>query len=131
MSETMMALGTYRFAIDSAAYQELKHRQAYRWQAQERLQRQPAMQFVGVGEESIELSGVIYPHVSGGLKQLDAMRSDARKGQPLLLVDGLGQVWGQWVITHIDEGQSFFLANGQALKQQFQLTLVNYGADTA
>lgn len=129
MSETMMALGTYRFSIDSAAYQELKHSQAYRWQAQERLQRRPAMQFLGAGEESIELSGVIYPHFKGGLEQLDTMRAEASKGQPLLLVDGLGFVWGQWVITQIDEGQSFFQGNGQPLKQSFQLKLVNYGAD--
>ena len=129
MSETMMALGSYRFSIDSAAYQELKHSQAYRWQAQERLQRRPAMQFVGAGEESIELSGVIYPHFKGGLEQLDTMRAEASKGQPLLLVDGLGFVWGQWVITQIDEGQSFFQGNGQPLKQSFQLKLVNYGAD--
>ncbi len=87
------------------------------------------MQFVGAGEESIELSGVIYPHCKGGLKQLDAMRIGASKGQPLLLVDGLGFVWGQWVITQIDEGQSFFQGNGQPLKQSFQLKLVNYGAD--
>ena len=129
MSETMMALGNYRFSIDSAAYQELKHSQAYRWQAQERLQRRPAMQFVGAGEESIELSGLVYPHFRGGLKQIDAMRIEASKGQPLLLVDGLGFVWGQWVITQIDEGQSFFQGNGQPLKQRFQLKLVNYGAD--
>lgn len=130
MNETMMALGSYRFSIDSAAYQALKHSQAYRWQAQERLQRRPAMQFLGAGEESIELSGVIYPHFKGGLKQLDAMRIEASKGQPLLLVDGLGFVWGQWVITQVDEGQSFFQANGQPLKQSFQLKLVNYGADS-
>lgn len=129
MSETMMALGSYRFSIDSAAYQELKHSQAYRWQAQERLQRRPAMQFLGAGEESIELSGVIYPHFKGGLEQLDTMRAEANKGQPLLLVDGLGFVWGQWVITQIDEGQSFIQGNGQPLKQSFQLKLVNYGAD--
>ena len=129
MSETMMALGSYRFSVDSAAYQELKHSQAYRWQAQERLQRRPAMQFLGAGEESIELSGVIYPHFKGGLEQLDTMRAEANKGQPLLLVDGLGFVWGQWVITQIDEGQSFFQGNGQSLKQSFQLKLVNYGAD--
>lgn len=129
MSETMMALGRYRFSIDTAAYQELKHSQAYRWQVQERLQRRPAMQFVGAGEELIELSGVIYPHFRGGLQQLEAMRREASQGQPLLLVDGLGFVWGQWVIVYIDEGQSFFQGNGQPLKQSFHLKLVNYGAD--
>lgn len=125
----MMALGAYRFSIESAAYQELKHSHAFRWQAQERLLRRPAMQFIGAGEESIELSGVIYPHFRGGLTQLNAMRQEASKGQPLLLVDGLGFVWGQWVIVQIDEDQSFFLANGQPLKQSFQLRLVNYGSD--
>lgn len=129
MNDTMMALGDYRFSIDTAAYQELKRSQAFRWQAQERLQRSPAMQFIGAGDESIELGGVIYPHFKGGLKQLDAMRTEASKGQPLLLVDGLGFVWGQWVIIQIDEGQSFFQANGQPLKQTFQLRLVNYGED--
>jgi len=79
MSEIMMALGSYRFSIDSAAYQE-------------RLQRRPALQFVEAGEESIELSGLIYPHFKGGLEQPDTMRAEASKEQPLLLVDGLGFV---------------------------------------
>jgi len=42
MNETMMALGDYRFSVDTAAYQELKRSQAYRWQPQERLLRRPA-----------------------------------------------------------------------------------------
>ena len=39
MSETMMALGAYRFSLTSAAYQELSRSNAYRWQTQERLHR--------------------------------------------------------------------------------------------
>lgn len=130
MSETMMALGSFRFSIDTAAYQELKHSQLYRWQSQERLLRRPALQFIGAGLATIELTGLIYPHYRGGLKQIDALRESAGRGEPLLLVDGLGFVWGQWVITQIDEGQSFFQANGQALKQSFQLKLSRYGEDT-
>ena len=31
MSQTMMALGDYRFSIDTLAYQRLRREQAYRW----------------------------------------------------------------------------------------------------
>jgi phage tail protein len=130
MSETMMALGSFRFSIETAAYQELKHSQSYRWESQERLLRRPALQFVGVGVETIELTGLIYPYYRGGLKQVDTLREAASNGEPLLLVDGLGFVWGQWAITQIDEGQSFFQGNGQPLKQTFQLKLSRYGEDT-
>lgn len=129
MSETLMALGDYRFSINTAAYQELKHSQAYRWQSQERILRKPAMQFMGEGEESMSFTGIVYPHVQGGVKQIEAMREEAGKGKPLLLVDGLGFIWGQWVIMQINEGQSFFMTNGQPLKQTFECRILNYGED--
>ena len=130
MSETMMALGSYRFSLDSAAYQELRRSTAYRWQALGRLQRLPAQQFLGPGSETLDLKGVIYPHYRGGFKQLDAMRAQAGKGEPLLLVDGLGFIWGQWVVLQVDETQSVLLTNGQPRKLEFQLRLARYGEDS-
>jgi len=129
MSDTMMALGGYRFSLTSAAYQELRRSNAYRWQAQERLQRLPAQQFVGPGSETLDLKGTIYPHYRGGMKQLDLMRAQAGRGEPLLLVDGLGFIRGQWVILQVDETQTVMLANGQPRKQEFHLRLVRYGED--
>ena len=130
MSEIMMALGSYRFSLDSAAYQELRRSNAYRWQALARLQRLPAQQFLGPGSETLDIKGVIYPHYRGGFKQLDAMRAQAGKGEPLLLVDGLGFIWGQWVVLQVDETQSVLLTNGQPRKLIFQLRLARYGEDS-
>ena len=129
MSETMMALGGYRFSLTSAAYQELRRSNAYRWQTQERLQRLPAQQFVGLGSETLDLKGIIYPHYQGGTKQLDVMRAQAGRGVPLLLVDGLGFIWGQWVILQVDETQTVMLTNGQPRKLEFQLRLARYGGE--
>lgn len=129
MRETMMALGVFRFSLDTATYHDFKRSQTYRWQSQERLLRRPALQFIGLGEETIELNGLIYPHFRGGLTQVETMRIEANKGSPLVLVDGLGFVWGQWVIKQISEGQTFFQPNGQPLKQTFQLSLSRYGDD--
>ena len=129
MSETMMALGGYRFSLTSAAYQELRRINAYRWQAQERLQRLPAQQFVGPGSETLDLKGTIYPHYRGGTKQLDLMRAQAGLGVPLLLVDGLGFIWGRWVILQVDETQTVMLTNGLPRKLEFQLRLTRYAED--
>ena len=126
----MMALGDYRFAIDTATYQELKRSQSFRWQSQARIQRRPAQQFIGLGEETLEFSGVIYPRYRGGLKQLEKLKKEASKGEALLLVDGLGFMWGLWVITHIEETQSNFDTAGQPLKQIFRLKLSCYGEDS-
>lgn len=129
MSETMMALGSYRFSLTSASYQELRRSNAYRWLAQERFQRLPAQQFVGPGSETLDLKGIIYPHYQGGMKQLDVMRAQAGRGVPLLLVDGLGFIWSQWVILQVDETQTVMLTNGQPRKLEFQLRLARYGED--
>lgn len=125
----MMALGGFRFALDTAAYQQFSRSQVYRWPSQERLREVPALQFVGPGTEAIELNGIIYPHFRGGLNQIEKLREIAGNGEPLLLTDGLGFVLGQWAVTQIREGQSFFHANGQPMKQSFQITLVRYGGE--
>lgn len=61
-SGTMMMLGQYRFSIDSAAYQTFTRSTEYRWEEQKRLGKDPAMQFVGPGTDTITLEGTIYPH---------------------------------------------------------------------
>ena len=130
MSDTLMALGAYRFSLDTSAYQQLQRNTQYRWSAQNRLQRSPAQQFVGPGSDTLTLSGVIYPEHKGGFDQINAMRAQAGLGQPLLLVDGLGVIWGRWVITSVEETQTVFLQNGQPKKQEFQLQLTRYGSDS-
>nr|VFK12746.1 MAG: hypothetical protein BECKLFY1418C_GA0070996_100167 [Candidatus Kentron sp. LFY] len=125
----MMALGDYRFSVNEAAYQTLVHSSEYRWKSQERVGRLPAQQYVGPGTETVSLEGVIYPHYAGGIGQLDAMRLEANKGEPLMLVDGRGNVWQKWVITSIEETQSILFEDGTPRKVEFSLQLSRYGED--
>jgi hypothetical protein len=125
----MMALGLYRFALETSAYQQLQRTISYRWQAQDRINNDPAMQFVGLGTEQINLEGVIYPDFRGGLGQIEGMKDSADRGEPLLLVDGLGQIWGRWVILQIEETREVFLKNGVPRKISFRLSISRYGED--
>ena len=128
-SSYLMALGDYRFSLETAAYQELTRSTEYRWQSQDRLRHRPAQQYLGPGREEITLNGMIYPSFRGGLGQLDRMRQEAEKGTPLLLNNSAGRVWGQWVITRVEETQSVFYTDGSPRQVEFRLKLARYGED--
>lgn len=65
MLEIMMALGTYRFSLASAAYQNLTRSASWRWPAQDRLGSHPVLQYTGPGEQNIRFDGTIHPHYKG------------------------------------------------------------------
>lgn len=127
----MMALGGFRFGVNQANYQSFTRAANWRWEAQPRLGRQPALQFLGRGSDEITLEGVIYPHFKGGLRQVEMMRLVADQGQPLILVDGLGWVWDRWAITGVEERKSLFVSDGAPRKIEFTVTLLAYGMDRA
>lgn len=125
----MMALGTFRFGVNRAAYQHFTRSARWRWEQLDRVGRKPAQQYLGPNADEITLEGVIYPHFKGGLRQIELMRLVADQGQPLILVDGLGWIWERWVITSITETKSVFLAEGAARRIDFSVQLKAYGSD--
>ena len=125
----MLALGPYRFSLNTSAYQTLKRSSEYRWPSIERIGQEPLLQAVGQGCDRIDLDGVIYPHFRGGLGQINAMRDSAQRQEPLMLINGQGNVLGRFVITQIEESQNTFLADGAPRKIEFRLSLERYGEE--
>lgn len=126
MSTVMLQLGGFQFSIDTAAYQSLTRSTEYRWARQPRIGVNDALQFTGLGAETIELDGVIYPEAFGGFGQLDRMRSTAGLGVPLPLVSGTGRVLGLWVVEGVTEGQEIFATQGKPRRQKFNIRLARY-----
>jgi len=131
MTDIMMVLGAYVFSVDTAAYQTLSRVSSYRWPKQNRLARAPALQFTGPDADTIQVRGTIYPQYRGGLGQIDAMRAEAGQGIPLLLVDGLGHIHGDWAITRIEENERRHFRHGAPKKIDFSVSLTAYGEDAA
>lgn len=125
----MLALGPYRFSLNTSAYQSLKRSSEYRWPSIERIGKEPLLQAIGPGCDRIDLDGVIYPHFRGGLGQINAMRDSAQRQEPLMLINGQGNVLGRFVITQIEESQNTFLADGAPRKIEFRLSLDRYGEE--
>lgn len=127
----MMQLGAFQFGINTAAYQGLSRSDEWRWPDQERFGQAPALQYTGPGATTVTLDGILYPEWRGGPGQLDAMRAEAGRGKPLVLVDGRGQALGMWVIERVDESQSIFAAGGVARRVEFTLQLKRFSARVA
>lgn len=125
----LLQLGSFQFGISTAAHQELTQSREWRWAAVERVNRSPARQFMGEGEQAITLTGVILPHFRGGLGQVDRLAELAGKGKPLLLVDGQGHDLGFWCITQIQNSHKELAGGGLPLRIDFTITLAWYGED--
>lgn len=126
-SQHMLALGQYRFSIETATYQKFSREFSFLWPTQQRFGEWAAPQFVGRGEYKRTLNGIIYPEFKGGFGQIEAMAKEASLGTPLQLVSGTGDVLGLWCITSIKEDTSHFSRNGQPRKIEFSLGLMFYG----
>ena len=126
MVEAMLILGTYVFGLNTAAFQELNRNTEWRWPGQDVFDGVPALQYTGQGRDSITLPGVIFPEYWGGTGQLDALRALADTGEPQTLIDGRGFVLGDFVITGVQERQTFFAAAGVPLRQEFTITLERF-----
>lgn len=127
--ESMMALGAYRFCLKMATYQTLKRAIEYKWVEISRINSEPSLQFIGLGSQSLDLDGIIFPQFRGGLRQIELMRAEAGLGKPMMLVTGHGFAFGQWCITNINEIQTYFLKDGTPRKIEFSLNLKKYGDD--
>jgi len=119
----MMSYGTFVFSLPTLAYQELQRQQAWRFGASERIGARAALQFLGEGEETIELTGLLAPQLTGTRDSLDTLRELAADGQALPLVDGSGLVYGSFVVTGLRETQSVFFADGAPQRIEFAISL--------
>lgn len=120
----MMTLGTFVFTLRTLPYQLQQRQNEWRHPASERVGARAAHQYVGPGEETIELSGDVVQELSAGEVSLNTLRDLAEDGQPLPLVDGRGCVYGAYVIKGITEGKSVFFKDGAPRKVEFNLSLL-------
>ena len=111
------------FETQTLPYQELQEQNQYRWSNQEPVGDRPLYQFIGPGEHSITLSGVLYPELTGGPFNLQKIRDMAATGESFVMVDGEGYNLGYWLIESVEQTSSAFFKDGIARKIEFTLSL--------
>ena len=126
MAKTMLALGDFRFSVDTAAYQQLRKVASWRWAKKDTASGKPGLDYIGPDLQEVNMNGTIYPHYKGGLGQVSKMKIMGDSGTPQRLVNGLGNDLGLWVISRLQENQNQFCDWGVPLKIDFDLSLMEY-----
>lgn len=125
----MMSLGLFVFSMDTLPYQKLTHEMAWRHPSSGRVGLRPARQFAGMDDETINLSGVLLPEISGGDLSLDLIRHMGDTGEQWPLVEGTGRVYGFFVIDKLSVNKELFFSDGKARRIDFSLNLIRVGDD--
>jgi phage protein U len=129
MNSTLMALGQFVFGIQSLAYDELKRSNSWRHPSNSRVGARAGRQFVGVGDDTITLSGWIAPELTGTYWSIAALRAMGDMGQPFALVGGTGEVFGQYLIETLNETGTLHYSDGTPRRIAFDLQLTRADDD--
>lgn len=129
MSKPLYQLGDFQFDLPNGSPQSIDWNDDYRWEQQDRLLREPAQQWLGVGTREATFEGVLFPGFAGRQSTVQMLRTMAERGEPYMLTDGNGRVYGRWCIKALREGKSVFMDNGDARRIAFTMVLVRYGED--
>ncbi|HCR3029592.1 TPA: phage tail protein [Escherichia coli] len=119
----LMVLGLFVFERRTLPYQSMQYSKDYRWASNDRIGKTPAYQFLGEGETSRTLSGVLYPEITGGRLSLTAIEVMANEGRAWPLIDGLGVILGMYVIEKITHTHTELFNDGAARKIEFSMSL--------
>jgi uncharacterized protein len=119
----MLALGMFVFSLSTAAYQALQRQTEWRHTSSNRVGTAPARQFLGRGDDSITLPGVILPELAGSALSLDALRLMANTGKAWPMVEGSGRIYGLWIIESLSETKTLFFRDGTPRRIEFTVSL--------
>ncbi|MGO1072095.1 phage tail protein [Lysobacter sp. CA199] len=126
----MMALGTFVFSLSTLAYDQFQRSTSWRHPGSDRVGARAARQYVGPGDDTIRLSGLIAPDLTGTPISLDVLRGMANTGEVFALVEGTGMVYGGFVIGDLNETRTLLFADGAARRIEFDMTLVRADDDS-
>ncbi|CAI8823121.1 MULTISPECIES: phage tail protein [Kosakonia] len=119
----MLALGLFVFMRQTLPFQNMDRTSAFNWKNNARVGKRAAFQYLGPGEETIDITGALYPELTGGVLSLAAVRLMADQGRSWPLIDGTGMIYGMYVISSVIEKGSEFYSDGSPRKINFTLKL--------
>lgn len=108
----MMVLGLYVFMLRTVPHQELQYQRSWLHAVNSRVNRRPSTQFLGPDNDSLTLSGVLLPEVTGGRLSLLALEQMAELGKAWPLIKGSETIYGMFVIEGLSQTKAEFSATG-------------------
>lgn len=127
MNGFMLILGGFPFMLETAPFQSLARSSGWNWPEQQVIGSPPALQYTGKQAETVTLTGMLCPELTGDRSSLESLRLLADLGRPLPLVSGTGLFMGLWVIEELQQDEDVHFADGVPRRMMFTLSLKKYG----
>ncbi len=124
-----MAFGMFVFSMPTLLYEQLQRRTDFRYGRTPRVGARDASQFIGPGDQTISLSGSTHFELGDGEVSLDELHGMAAEGEAQPLVCSNGRVYGNFVITGLDERHRLFATDGTPLAIDFAIDLLRVDDD--
>lgn len=125
--DVMLMIGNFAFTTETATYETLSRTTSWRWAKTDLIGNTPSYQFVGEGDQTISISGAIYPYQFGKQASIDTLKLMAKAGEAYLIVNKRGSSLGYWIIQSVSENESRHFADGTPRKNAFSLSLAYAG----
>lgn len=119
----MMTLGLFVFTLKTVPYQELQLQKQWRHASNGRIGKRPVLQFLGPDTDTITLSGILMPEITGGTLSMLVLEQMAETGKGWPLIGGDGTIYGTFIIESMNTTRSEFLQDGAARKIDFNIAL--------
>ena len=126
----LMAFGQFVFETDTLSFTELQRQRSWNHASNPVAKGRAKRQYIGVGDETVSLSGLIYEAQGFGKRQsVDDLAMMADRGTAYTLVDGSGYLYGVYIIEGLDDSRSILLFNGVPRKIDFAIKLTRVDDD--
>ncbi|MEN5297866.1 phage tail protein [Brucella sp. TWI559] len=135
MAMPLLALGPHVFEIAPLNFQEIERTTEALWPTISRFGGRPGRQFTGYGDDSVTISGLLYPDEVGGRAEYEAIRTTQAAARPVLMLGwatGLSMaasLFGRVVILSVQDTQSIINRQGYGRKIEFSLEVAPYHGD--
>jgi phage protein U len=120
----LYSLGPLVFEVAPFNTHEVKRTASADFAAKDLLGRRKSHEFVGDGDEKIELRGKLFPQKLGGLDGLAMLEGLRASGTPYMLMRGDGTPLGWFLVERVQEQSSHHDAKGVGRLIEFEIELV-------
>ncbi|WP_225206255.1 phage tail protein [Novosphingobium huizhouense] len=119
----LMALGMFVFSTDTLLPDGIDRDRDWRHERAARFGARAASQFTGPGDDRIVLSGSLVPELAGDYGAIERLAEMAEQGEAWPLMNGRGEVLGQFTIDRLSERKGNLIDTGAPRRTDFTLEL--------
>lgn len=119
-----LCIGQFVFTPDDLSFTDLQRQRAWNYAENSVASGRAPKQYIGPGEDSVTLNGIVYQeHGIGTRQSIENLADMASTGQGYVVMDGSGYLYGVYVIESISENKSILVFEGVPRKIEFNVTL--------